>query len=360
MIVGLIGLGRMGAAMATRLSEHGHEVIGWDANPVAVRNLGDAGGQAAPSARAVAHVAAVVITTITEDHGVRGIFTGAGGMLESGVDGKLFIEMSTLQPATVAVRNLGDAGGQAAPSARAVAHVAAVVITTITEDHGVRGIFTGAGGMLESGVDGKLFIEMSTLQPATVRELAPLIEARGARIIDAPVLGTIPSVRDGTLVALAGGDASDVSRARSVLDLLAKQVVYMGPLGSGHAMKLAANLGLAAFIQGLAESLALGGREGLDIAQMLAVLGNGATANAWLATRRGVVTGEQTDVTLDIRTLRKDMMSVVATGARDGVPMPLSAAVLTALSAAVAGDYGDRDIGTLVTFLRDAMVQRYS
>jgi 3-hydroxyisobutyrate dehydrogenase len=293
MIVGLIGLGRMGAAMATRLSEHGHEVIGWDANPAAVSTL-------------------------------------------------------------------GEAGGHVAPGARAVAHAAAVVITTITEDNGVRGVFTGPGGMLEADVAQKLFIEMSTLQPATVRELAPLIEARGARIIDAPVLGTIPRVRDGTLVALAGGEAGDVTRARPVLDVLAKQVVHMGPLGSGHAMKLAVNLGLAAFIQGLAESLALGEREGLGMEQMLAVLGNAPTANAWLASRKGVVTGEQTDVTLDIRTLRKDMMSVVATGARDGVPMPLSAAVLAALSAAVAGDYGDRDIGALVTFLREAMIQRYS
>jgi 3-hydroxyisobutyrate dehydrogenase len=293
MIVGLIGLGRMGSAMATRLSEHGHQVIGWDANPAAVRGL-------------------------------------------------------------------ADAGGQAAPSARAVAHAAASVISTITEDNGVRGVFTGACGMLEADVTDMLFIEMSTLQPATVRELAPLIEARGARIVDAPVLGTISRVRDGTLVALAGGDAGDVTRARTVLDVLAKHVVHMGPLGSGHAMKLAVNLGLAAFIQGLAESLALGEREGLGMEQMLAVLVNAPTANAWLASRKGVLTGEQTDVTLDIRTLRKDMMSVVATGARDGVPMPLSSGVLAALSAAVAGDYGDRDIGALVAFLREAMVQRYS
>jgi 3-hydroxyisobutyrate dehydrogenase-like beta-hydroxyacid dehydrogenase len=292
-IVGLIGLGRMGAAMAARLTGHGFEVVGWDANPAAV----DA---------------------------------------------------------------LRASGRQTAPDARAVAQAAAVVITTITEDAGVRGVFAGPSGMLEADIAGMLFVEMSTLQPATVRELAPALEARGARIVDAPVLGTIPRVRDGTLTALLGGDAADVTRARTVLDALAKQIVHMGPLGSGHAMKLAVNLGLAAFIQGLAESLALGEREGLGLEQMLAVLSNAPTANAWLASRKGAITGEDTGVTLDIRTLRKDMMSVVATGARDGVPMPLSAGVLTALSAAVAGNYGDRDIGALIAFLREAMVQRYS
>jgi 3-hydroxyisobutyrate dehydrogenase-like beta-hydroxyacid dehydrogenase len=288
-IVGLIGLGRMGSAMAQRLTGNGVDVIGWDQNVAAVDALGSRGR---------AH-------------------------------------------------------------ARAIADGAEIIITTITEDTGVRAVFTGANGLLAGNVSGKLFVEMSTLQPATVRELAPAVEARGARIVDAPVLGTIPSVLDGKLVALLGGAPEDIERAKTVLDVLAQKVVPMGGLGCGHAMKLAVNLGLAAFIQGLAESLALGEREGLAMDAMLGVLANAPTANAWFASRRGVLTGEVTNVTLDIRTLRKDMMSVVATGARDGVPMPLSAGVLTALSAAVAGDYGDRDIGTLAAFLREEMVQRY-
>jgi 3-hydroxyisobutyrate dehydrogenase len=291
-VVGIVGLGRMGSAMAQRLAQHGFEVVGWDQNPAAVRAF-------------------------------------------------------------------SAAGGTAVADARAVATAAPLVITTITEDSGVRGLFNGSSGMLQGGISGTLFIEMSTLQPVTVRELAPSIEARGARIIDSPVLGTIPSVRDGKLVALLGGAADDVERARPVLDVLAHKVVHMGPLGSGHAMKLAANLGLAAYIQGLAESLALGEREGLSMDAMLGVLSAGPTANGWLNTRKGVLTGEKVDVSLDIRTLRKDMMSVVATGARDGVTMPLSAGVLAALSAAVAGDWGDRDIGELVAFLREKIVQRY-
>lgn len=258
-----------------------------------------------------------------------------------------------------AARAFAANGGKAVADARAVATAAPFVITTITEDSGVRGLFNGSAGMVHADINGTLFIEMSTLQPVTVRELAAAIEAHGARIIDSPVLGTIPSVRDGKLVALLGGTPEDVERARPVLDVLAHKAVHMGPLGSGHAMKLAANLGLAAYIQGLAESLALGEREGLGLDAMLGVLSAGPTANGWLNTRKGVLTGEKADVSLDIRTLRKDMMSVVATGARGGVTMPLSAGVLAALSAAVAGDWGDRDIGELVAFLREKIVQRY-
>jgi 3-hydroxyisobutyrate dehydrogenase len=291
-IAGIIGLGRMGSAMAARLTENGFAVIGWDRDAAAVRAY-------------------------------------------------------------------ADRGGQTAPDARGVAAAAEIVITSITEDHGVRGVFRGPAGVLTAEVGGKLFVEMSTLQPATVRELAPEVEARGARLVDAPVLGTIPNVHAGTLDALAGGAADDVARARVVLDVLARKVTHLGPLGSGHAMKLAVNLGLAAYVQGIAESLALGEREGLDRMQMLEVLKAAPTANGWLAARAGVLTGERSDVTLDIRTLRKDVMSAVATGARDGVTMPLAAGVLAALSAAVAGDWGQRDIGTLAAFLREAVVQRY-
>jgi len=292
MIVGIVGLGRMGSAMAQRLGANGFDVIGWDQNPAAVAALAATGARTAATARAVA---------------------------------------------------------EAAP----------FVITTITEDSGVRGLFSGSGGFFEADIADTMFIEMSTLQPATIRELAPEVAARGARIIDAPVLGTISRVLQGGLVALVGGATDDIAYARTVLDVLAARVVPMGALGCGYAMKLAVNLGLAAYIQGLAESLALGASEGLSLEAMLDVLGNAPTANGWLAGRRGVLTGEVTDVTLDIRTLRKDMMSAVATGARGGVPMPLTSGVLAALSAAVAGDYGDRDIGALAAFLREAMVQRY-
>ena len=163
-----------------------------------------------------------------------------------------------------------------ADNPRAVAAAGDVVISIITEDHGVRNVFRGNDGFLSGDVKGKLFIEMSTLQPMTGRELAPIVEAAGARLIELPVLGTIPQVRDGKLLAMVGGKPEDIERARPVLEKLARKIVHMGGNGSGYAMKLSANLGLAAFIQATGESLALGTREGLSIPQMMEVLERGA------------------------------------------------------------------------------------
>ena len=292
MKIGLVGLGRMGSAMAQRLREQGFDVVAWDHSAKATQAAADSGVTVAANPRAVA------------------------------------------------------AAGE-------------IVISIITEDHGVRKIFTGDDGFLSADVSGKLFIEMSTLQPMTGRELAPIVAAKGARLIESPVLGSIPTVREGKLLSLAGGAPEDVERARAVLDKLARRVVHLGPNGAGYAMKLAVNLGLGAYIQALSESLALGLQQGLDLDQMLDVLKEAPTATGWLAAKVPVLKGEPADVTLDLRTLRKDIMSAVATGALSGVPMPLSAGTLASLSAAVAGGAGDRDLAELAQFVRRQMVQNF-
>jgi 3-hydroxyisobutyrate dehydrogenase-like beta-hydroxyacid dehydrogenase len=292
MQIGLVGLGRMGSAIAQRVTEQNFGVVAWD------------------------HAAAT--TKAAAGRGVR-----------------------------------------IAANARAVAAEAEIVISIITEDKGVRRIFTGPNGFLAGDVEGKLFIEMSTLQPMTGRELAPLVAAKGARLIESPVLGTIPSVREGKLLSLAGGAPEDVERARVVLDKLARRIVHMGPNGAGYAMKLAVNLGLGGYIQALSESLALGVAQGLTLEQMLDVLKEAPTATGWLTAKIPVLLGGTADVTLDIRTLRKDIMSAVATGALSGVPMPLSAGTLASLSAAVAGGAGSGDLADLAKFVREQLVQNY-
>jgi 3-hydroxyisobutyrate dehydrogenase len=289
--VGLVGLGRMGSAIAQRLGERGCEVIAWDQNSKAVAAQGN-------RVRAV-------------------------------------------------------------DSPRAVAESANVVLSIITEDKGVRGVFTGADGFLAANVAGKLFVEMSTLQPATHRELAPQVAAGGARLIDSPVLGSIPTVREGKLVALVGGEADDVARARSVLDHLTRRVAHFGPNGAGCAMKLAVNLGMAVYLQALAESLALGTSEGLGIDQMLDIFSDAVTATPWLKGKLPVLRGEPSDITLDIRTMRKDVLSAIATGARNGVAMPATSGALASLAAAVAGGWGEKDLAEVPRFFRDFMLQDY-
>ena len=204
----------------------------------------------------------------------------------------------------------------------------------------MRRLFNGADGFLAADVKGKLFIEMSTLQPMTGRELAPLVDARGARLIEAPVLGTIPQVRDGKLFALVGGRAEDLERARPVLEKMTRRIAHMGPNGSGYAMKLAVNLGLGAYIQAVSESLALGAKQGLTLDQMLDVLQEAPYASGWLKSKIDV---------LKERTGRNDarhphLAQGSHVGGSDRRAHRRADAVVggdvVSLSAAVADDYG--------------------
>jgi len=290
MKIGLVGLGRMGGAMARRLTEQGHSVVAWDLRAKAVEAMGN---------------------TI-----------------------------------------------EAAKHPRAVAEAADAVLSTITEDNGIRRVFTGKDGFLEAPVKGKIFIEMSTLQPMTIRELVPQVEAKGARLVDSPVLGTIPSVRDGKLVALMGGRDEDVARAAEILAPLTRRVIHMGPSGSGSVMKLAANLGMGTYLQAVAEALALGDRYGLSIPLMLDALMEGAFASPWLKAKTEQFKGAKGDTTLDVKSIRKDLLSAIATGAVKGVPMPATAGALASASAAVAQGLSDEDCAVIPVFFRQHMIQK--
>ena len=170
----------------------------------------------------------------------------------------------------------------------------------------MRRIFSGPAGFLEGDVNGKLFIEMSTLQPMQAgRELAPLVEAKGARMIEAPVLGTIAQAREGDFLAMVGGRPEDLERARPVMEKLTGRIAYMGPSGAGYAMKLAADLELGSYVQALAESLALGWKQGLTLEQMLDVIADGPYASGWLKSKLDVFKGGKAEMTLDIRALPK-------------------------------------------------------
>jgi 3-hydroxyisobutyrate dehydrogenase-like beta-hydroxyacid dehydrogenase len=124
-------------------------------------------------------------------------------------------------------------------------------------------------------------------------------------------------------------------------------------------MKLAVNLGMAVYLQSLAESFAMGEAEGLSVEQMLDVFADSPTASPFLKGKMGVLKGEAAPVSLDLRTLRKDVMSAVGTGALGGVPMPAGSGALTTLSAAVANGWGERDLAELPRWFRQFLPQVY-
>jgi 3-hydroxyisobutyrate dehydrogenase-like beta-hydroxyacid dehydrogenase len=240
-----------------------------------------------------------------------------------------------------------------------LAERADVVLTILTDERAVEHVYSGDGGLLSGDCAGKLFVEMSTIRTATIQALRSLVEARGARLLDAPVSGTLEPARQGQLLAMVGGAAEDLERARPALEVLCRRIVHMGPSGSGTTMKLALNMPMAIFWAGLAEAMTMGSQFGLDRARMLDVYLDSPVALPALRMKAPLLLGAPHEVAFDVTGVRKDLLAMVATGQDAGVPMPAGSAALALFAAATAAGHGQRDLIAVVEYLHELVRESF-
>lgn len=234
-----------------------------------------------------------------------------------------------------------------------------LVLSILTDDAAVEQVYDKQTGVLAADLTGKLLIEMSTIRTSTILALAPQVVARGGRMLDAPVSGTLQPARDGTLLVMAGGRAADLERARPVLEQLARRIAHLGPIGAGATMKLVLNLPMAIFWAGLAEAMTMGRQFGLDTAQMLDLYLDSPVALPALRLKAPLLLGEPHEVAFDVTGVRKDLLAMIATGQDAGVPMPTSSAALAHFAAATAAGYGAHDLSAVVSYLEQAVRESF-
>jgi 3-hydroxyisobutyrate dehydrogenase len=246
-----------------------------------------------------------------------------------------------------------------APSPAVLAEQADIILTILTDDRAVEQVYSGADGLLADDRAGKLFVEMSTIRTSTIRSLRPLVESRGAQLLDSPVSGTLEPARQGQLLAMVGGRAEDLERVRPALELMCRRIVHVGPSGSGTTMKLVLNMPMAIFWASLAEAMAMGSQFGLDRAQMLEVFLDSPVALPALRMKAPLLLGSEQEVAFDVTGVRKDLLAMVATGQDAGVPMPAGSAALGLFTAATAAGYGGRDMIAVVEYMLEQVRQSF-
>jgi 3-hydroxyisobutyrate dehydrogenase-like beta-hydroxyacid dehydrogenase len=193
--------------------------------------------------------------------------------------------------------------GEVAASPEEAAAGADVVISMLTGPAALRDVFVEGAGAVRASA-GQVYLEMSTSGPAAVEELAGLVAARGATLLDAPVLGSVPAVESGSLIVLCGGSEEAMGRVRPVLDALG-EVRHIGPLGSGARLKLVANSMLAGTSALAAELLAAGSAAGLPREQAFWVLSR--MVPYLKARERGYVEGVHQPVLFRLVDMVKDL-----------------------------------------------------
>jgi 3-hydroxyisobutyrate dehydrogenase len=175
------------------------------------------------------------------------------------------------------------AAGRGAAAGVSVAEVASrveVVITMLPNSPHVEAAYLGPAGVLEAARSGLVCIDMSTIDPSTTRRVGERLATKGVRMLDAPVSGAVPRAVEGTLTIMVGGDASLAAAMRPILSTMGRNVIHVGPLGTGEVAKICNNLIAGVSMIAVAESFTLGIRAGIDPRVLHEVIGK-SSGNCW-------------------------------------------------------------------------------
>jgi 3-hydroxyisobutyrate dehydrogenase len=243
-------------------------------------------------------------------------------------------------------------GFKAAETPQALAEGCETVISIVTDAPAVQSLY---GQLLAGNVSGKLFIEMSTVRPASAKTLAGQVRSKGAAFVECPVGGTIGPAKEGKLFGFAGGEKADFDRAKPLLDQMCRRLEHLGPAGAGSSMKLAINLPLLVYWQALGESISLVKHLGLDPARVMDILGDTSGAPRMLQNRGPAIAaalggGKEGPTSVDIDTLKKDLSEMVEESKLLGWSAPATEGALRGFQAASAAGIGGKDCVQMPVF----------
>jgi 3-hydroxyisobutyrate dehydrogenase len=247
---------------------------------------------------------------------------------------------------------LAAAGARVAASPADAVRDADVIVSMLSDENAARAVWTGPEGALAHAKEGSVLIESSTVTPKWIEELSGLAGGRGLALLDAPVTGTRPHAESGQLTFLVGGEAAVLERVRPVLAAMSKDIVFLGPTGSGARMKLINNFLAGVQVASLAEGLAWIERSGIDRELALKVLKNGAPGSPLVATISARMIEAKYDVNFLLSLMDKDLRYAAGDAATVGVELRTSHCAEARFAEAMQAGYGAMDMSAVVEPVR--------
>jgi 3-hydroxyisobutyrate dehydrogenase-like beta-hydroxyacid dehydrogenase len=226
---------------------------------------------------------------------------------------------------------------------REVAESAEIVFTSIPNDAALQDVASGPDGIVAGLEAGKIWVDVSTVSPRVSREVADRVRETGAVMLDAPVSGSVPQVKSGTLSIMVGGDEDAYERVEPVLRELGSPT-RIGTNGHGLILKLAINISLAVQMLALSEGLLIAERDGVDRKLALEVMTGSPIGSPMLKARVPLILDLPEDAWFDIGMMHKDIRLALETAGELQVPLPSAHAADQVLSRAEELGYEHRDI----------------
>jgi 3-hydroxyisobutyrate dehydrogenase-like beta-hydroxyacid dehydrogenase len=252
-----------------------------------------------------------------------------------------------------------EAGMAWADSPREVAEAAEITLSMVTDTKALRAIVEGPDGIIAGLSSGKLFVDMSTVSAAESREVAARVAERGARMLDAPVSGSVVTLEEGRLAIMVGGAPEDVERVRPVLLDIGPKVTHVGGNGQAALVKIASNLNLAVQMLAFSEAVLLAEKGGIRREIAVEALLSGVIASPMLKYRGPFVLREPEDAWFAVTMMQKDLVLAQEAGRQLDVPLPTTAVANEFMTAARAMGMEKRDFAAVFEVLsRMAGVER--
>ena len=224
-----------------------------------------------------------------------------------------------------AASSLGPQSSAATPAQ--AANGAELVFCCVGNDDDLRSVTLGETGAFAGMQPGAVFVDHTTASASIARELAAHAASMGFQFVDAPVSGGQAGAQNGMLTVMCGGDAAPFDAMKPVAMAFARAITRLGDSGAGQLAKMVNQICIAGLVQGLSEAVAFGQRAGLDMNQVLDVIGKGA-AQSWQLDNRGkTMVAGKFDFGFAVDWMRKDLGLVLEEAKRNGARLPVTALV---------------------------------
>ncbi|HTH78627.1 MAG TPA: NAD(P)-dependent oxidoreductase [Ramlibacter sp.] len=217
--------------------------------------------------------------------------------------------------------------GSSAATPREAAADRDIVFCCVGNDDDLRAVVLGDDGAFAGMKRGAIFVDHTTASANVARELYAEAKKHGVQFVDAPVSGGQAGAQNGMLTVMCGGDAEAFDAAKPVGMAFARAFTLLGASGSGQLAKMVNQVAIAGLVQGLSEAIAFGQKAGLDMKQVLEVIGKGA-AQSWQMDSRGkTMIDDKFDFGFAVDWMRKDLGLVLDEAKRNGARLPVTALV---------------------------------
>ncbi|MDX2474313.1 MAG: NAD(P)-dependent oxidoreductase [Candidatus Krumholzibacteria bacterium] len=248
----------------------------------------------------------------------------------------------------LACEPLRAAGAEVLLTPYAVTSACEITFAMLADPAAALAVACGPDGACEGLGAGRSYVDMSTVDASTSRQIEKAVRAQGGRFLEAPVSGTRAPAEQGTLIILAAGDESLFEEMAGPFDLMGKMTVFAGEVGQGARLKLVVNMVMGGMMAAFCEGLNLARKSGLETAELLAVLDAGALSNPMFRGKGPRMVEGDFATAFPLKHMQKDMRLALKLGRELEVALDTAAAANDSFVNALNAGDGDLDFSALL------------